>query len=67
MKQQVLLAQAKVDKALRDEAAAIIEELGLDIPTAIRMYLKGIVRERGIPMNLSLPADRRFETNSLSG
>ncbi|MBR4206319.1 MAG: type II toxin-antitoxin system RelB/DinJ family antitoxin [Clostridia bacterium] len=53
-----VFAQAKVDKTLRDEVNAILEELGLDLPTAIRIYMKSIVREKGIPMSLSLaPCD----------
>ena len=32
------LVQARMDKELRDEVADIYEALGLDIPTAIRMF-----------------------------
>ena len=46
----------KVDDELKAQANAVLEELGLDAPTAIRMYLKSIVRENGLPMSTKLPA-----------
>ena len=46
----------KVDEELKNQAAAVLEELGLDAPTAIRMYLKALVRENGLPMSTKLPA-----------
>ena len=46
----------KVDDELKAQANAVLEELGLDAPTAIRMYLKSIVRENGLPINTKLQA-----------
>ena len=46
----------KVDEALKNGSAAVLDELGLDLPTAIRMYLKSIVRENGLPISTKLPA-----------
>ena len=46
----------KVDEALKDRSAAVLEELGLDLPTAIRMYLKSVVRENGLPISTKLPS-----------
>lgn len=45
-----ILVQVRVDKTLRDDASDILDELGLDIPTAIRMFLKSVVRENGLPL-----------------
>ena len=33
----------------------MLNELGLDVPTAIRMYLNSVVRENGLPFNTKLP------------
>jgi addiction module antitoxin, RelB/DinJ family len=44
----------KVEDELKSQVAAVVDELGLDIPTAIRMYLKAIVRENGLPFNTKL-------------
>ena len=51
-----VLLTVKVDDELKAQATAVLEELGLDAPTAIRMYLKSIVRENGLPINTKLPA-----------
>ena len=45
----------KVDDELKAQATAVLEELGLDVPTAIRMYLKAVVRENGLPIDTKLP------------
>ena len=36
--------QVRVDDDLRAKAAAVYDELGIDLPTAIRMFLKRSVR-----------------------
>ncbi|MCI5850829.1 MAG: type II toxin-antitoxin system RelB/DinJ family antitoxin [Sutterellaceae bacterium] len=45
----VVRVQAKVEKALRDEVAGILDRMGLDVPTAIRLYFNQIVVEQGLP------------------
>lgn len=45
----------KVEEALKNNVAAVLDELGLDTPTAIRMYLKSIIRENGLPISTKLP------------
>jgi DNA-damage-inducible protein J len=44
--------QVRLPVKLRDEASAILEEMGLDLPTAIRLYLTKVVRTRRIPFEL---------------
>lgn len=44
--------QVRLPDELRDEADQVLEELGMDMPTAIRVYLKKIVHTRGIPFRL---------------
>ena len=44
-----------MDKELRDEVADIYEALGLDIPTAIRMFFTRTKMVRGIPFDTTLP------------
>lgn len=54
--------QIRVDDELRAEAAAIYDELGLDLPTAIRIFLKRSVAVQGIPFSMMLQkADYRAE------
>ena len=48
MAEQVLV-QVRVDKKLKEEVSEIYEMLGLDLPTAIRMFLVRSKLERGLP------------------
>ena len=45
------ILQVRVDRKLKDQAAAVLQEIGIDIPTAIRMFFKAVVREKKIPFS----------------
>lgn len=49
--------QIRVDEQLRNEAAEIYERLGIDLPTAVRMFLKRSVLDNGIPFAMTLPKE----------
>ena len=42
------------DKDLKDKAEAIFNELGLNMTTAVNVFLRTTVREHGIPFELKL-------------
>ncbi|NBP23413.1 MAG: type II toxin-antitoxin system RelB/DinJ family antitoxin [Proteobacteria bacterium] len=44
--------QVRLPVKLRDEASVTLEEMGLDLPTAIRLYLTKVVKTRRIPFEL---------------
>jgi DNA-damage-inducible protein J len=44
--------QVRLPVKLRDEASETLEEMGLDLPTAIRLYLTKVVKTRRIPFEL---------------
>ncbi len=48
------LVQVRVDEQLKEEAAKLYEELGMDLPTAIRIFLKRSIQEKGIPFSMKL-------------
>lgn len=48
------LVQIRVDEDLKNEAVSIFEQLGLDLPTAFRIFLKKSVEERGIPFSMKM-------------
>lgn len=54
MAEQVVV-QARVDKALKQEVTEIYEALGMDLPTAIRMFFVRSKMVRGIPFETTLP------------
>ena len=51
------LVQIRIDNELKNEVCAIFEKLGLDLSTAIRMFLKRAVLENGIPFCVTLPRE----------
>jgi DNA-damage-inducible protein J len=44
--------QVRLPDALREDADVVLKEIGLDMPTAIRLYLNKIVQTRSIPFDL---------------
>lgn len=48
------IIQFRVDDDLKNEAATIYEKLGIDLSTAMRMFLKRSVMENGIPFPMTL-------------
>ena len=49
------LLQVRVEDSLKDEAARVFEDLGIDTSTAVRMFLKRAVMDNGIPFRMTLP------------
>lgn len=47
--------QVRIDDDLKAKAAAVYDDLGLDLPTAIRMFLKRSVVVNGVPFSMTLP------------
>ena len=48
------LLQIRVDEELKKQASAIYNELGIDISTAVRMFLKRTVQIGGIPFDMKV-------------
>ena len=48
------LLQLRIDERLKAEATDIFERLGMDLSTAIRIFLTRSVQERGIPFKMTL-------------
>ena len=54
MAEQVLI-QYRADKALKQEVTEIYEELGMDLPTAFRMFMTRSKMVKGLPFEATLP------------
>lgn len=54
MAEQVLI-QFRADKALKQEVTEIYEELGMDLPTAFRMFMTRSKMVKGLPFEATLP------------
>ena len=46
----------RTDKEVKDQAEIIFSELGLNMTTAINVFLRTTIRENGIPFELKLDA-----------
>ena len=44
--------QVRLPRALRDSASSVLEEMGLDLPTAVRLYMTKVAKTRRIPFPL---------------
>ena len=44
----------RTDKAVKDQAEAIFNELGLNMTTAVNMFLKTVIRQNGITLDFRL-------------
>jgi DNA-damage-inducible protein J len=45
--------RARVEPELKQQAAAILEAAGLDVSTAIRLFLRSVVEKGGLPIVLA--------------
>lgn len=54
MAEQVLI-QFRADKALKQEVTEIYEKLGMDLPTAFRMFMAKSKIVKGLPFEATLP------------
>jgi len=50
--------QIRLSDDLRDKADAVLAEIGMDMPTAVRLYLTKVVQTRSIPFTLEAPSVR---------
>jgi len=46
--------QIRVDEALRNQAQQIANDLGMDLTTAVRIFLKQLVNNKGLPFRPEL-------------
>lgn len=44
----------RVDKDIKEQSEEIFSKLGLNMTTAINMFLRTVIRENGIPFEISL-------------
>ncbi len=49
------LVQVRIDDELKNQATAVYDALGIDLSTAVRMFLKRSVMVNGVPFDMILP------------
>ena len=56
----------RVDPDTKEQAEAILNQLGIPMSNAIGMFLKQVVMQRGIPFDIKLPASVPVSLGSMS-
>ena len=56
----------RVDPETKEQAEAILNQLGIPMSNAIGMFLKQIVMQRGIPFDMKLPASVPVAVGSMT-
>ena len=49
------LVQARIDGAIKEEAAAVLAEIGLTVSDAVRLMLIRVAREKALPFEPLIP------------
>ena len=64
MNEEMSLVQIRVNTQLKKEAETVFRKIGLDIPTAIRMFFYAAVREQALPVSTN-PAITEAEVDEV--
>ena len=55
------IVQARVDGAIKAEAAAVLATMGLTVSDAVRLMLTRVAREHALPFDPLIPNDETIE------
>ena len=47
--------RARIDKAIRDEAAAVLAEMGLTVSDLVRIVLTRVAKDKALPFDMRIP------------
>lgn len=53
----------RVDDKLKKEAVSVLNDLGLDMSSAVKIFLKQIIITQSIPFDIKLDNDIKFDTH----
>jgi len=54
---QTSLIQVRVDDNFKKDVDNLLADLGLDTPTAIRIFLKQVLMQKGLPFSVNMKTD----------
>jgi DNA-damage-inducible protein J len=54
---KTLTLHTRIEPEIKDKADAILKELGISTTEAINLFLRQVIRYRGIPLDLRIPND----------
>ena len=53
----------RIDPELKDESNKVLGELGLSLSGAVTIFLKAVVREQGLPIDMSIKPGKTDESD----
>lgn len=56
----------RIDSELKEQAEAILNQLGLTLTGSVNMFLRQIVRDKAIPLSLSLGSEQSLYADLLN-
>jgi len=57
---------ARIEPELKEQAETILEQLGIPMSNAIGLFLRQVVRQRGIPFDIKLSVNKPLAAGSLT-
>lgn len=48
--------RARIDENIKDEAAAVLAEMGLTVSDVVRMTLTRVARDKALPFDMKIPS-----------
>ncbi len=57
---------ARVEPEVKEQAEFVLEQLGIPMSNAIRLFLRQVVLQRGIPFELKLPQSKPLSMGTLT-
>ncbi|MDP4183076.1 MAG: type II toxin-antitoxin system RelB/DinJ family antitoxin [Bacillota bacterium] len=56
----------RLEPGLKEQAEAVLGQLGIPVSNAVNIFLKQVVMQRGIPFDVKLPATKPKAVSSLT-
>lgn len=56
----------RVEPDIKEQAEVVLSQLGISMSSAVEMFLRQVVLQRGIPFEMKLPPDKPTSVDSLS-
>lgn len=58
--------RARIDEALKNEAASVLAGMGLTVSDLVRITLTKVAREKALPFDMRIPNEQTVETITAS-
>lgn len=56
----------RVEPDIKNQAEAVLNQLGISMSSAVEMFLRQVILQRGIPFEMKLPANRPVAYGALT-